>query len=483
MTDSIFVGTDDSGTRQSLLLKMGNRHGLIAGATGTGKTVTLQILTEGFSKAGVPVFAADVKGDLSGISQAGSEIHKLHDKLLSRAEKIGLDDYVYEAMPTIFWDLYGRQGHPVRATISEMGPVLLSRLMSLNETQEGILTIAFELADDENMLLLDLKDLRALLNYISDNRQAVSREYGNVSSQSVGAIMRALLVLEREGAEQFFAEPALKLSDFMRTDEDGRGGVSILAADELINSPRLYSTFLLWLLSELFEELPEVGDPDKPVFVFFFDEAHLLFEDAPKALIEKVEMVARLIRSKGVGVYFITQNPADVPDDILGQLGNRVQHALRAYTPRDQKALKAAANTFRPNPRFKSVEAIPDLGVGEALVSTLESKGAPSMVERTLVRPPSSRLGPLKPAERKAVMQDSPLFGIYEAKIDRNSAFEMLNQRAETKAAEEAQIEEQKGRAKGRGRRKAGGDYRGDDLAPMWQTQHKRSVALENQHD
>ncbi len=443
MTDSIFVGTDDSGTRQSLLLKMGNRHGLIAGATGTGKTVTLQILTEGFSKAGVPVFAADVKGDLSGISQAGSEIHKLHDKLLSRAEKIGLDDYVYEAMPTIFWDLYGRQGHPVRATISEMGPVLLSRLMSLNETQEGILTIAFELADDENMLLLDLKDLRALLNYISDNRQAVSREYGNVTSQSVGAIMRALLVLEREGAEQFFAEPALKLSDFMRTDEDGRGGVSILAADELINSPRLYSTFLLWLLSELFEELPEVGNPDKPVMVFFFDEAHLLFKRAPDTLIDKIEQVARLIRSKGVGVFFVTQNPMDIPDSVLSQLGNRVQHALRAYTPKEQKAVRAAAGSFRENPDFDTEEVITELGVGEALVSLLDGKGVPGMVGRTLIRPPASRLGPATKAERKKVMSGSPVKGVYDKTVDRESAYEILEKKA-VKAAEAAKKEPEK---------------------------------------
>lgn len=346
MTDSIFVGTDDSGKRHNLLLKLANRHGLIAGATGTGKTVTLQILTEGFSKAGVPVFAADVKGDLSGLSQAGSPDHKLHDKLLSRADKIGLDDYVYDAMPTIFWDLFGRQGHPVRATISEMGPVLLSRLMTLNATQEGILTIAFELADDKQMLLLDLKDLRALLNYISDNRADISREYGNVTSQSVAAIMRSLLVLEREGAEQFFAEPALKLSDFMRTDTDGRGAVSILAADELINSPRLYSTFLLWLLSELFEELPEVGNPDKPVMVFFFDEAHLLFKRAPDALIDKIEQVARLIRSKGVGIYFVTQNPMDIPDSVLGQLGNRIQHALR-------RAAFAKTLTLIPKPLLR----------------------------------------------------------------------------------------------------------------------------------
>ena len=441
MSDYIFVGTDDSGTRQNLRLDMANRHGLIAGATGTGKTVTLQILTEGFSNAGVPVFAADVKGDLSGISQAGSADHKLHDKLHSRAQKIGLDDYVYQAMPTIFWDLYGRQGHPVRATISEMGPVMLSRLMDLNDTQEGILTIAFELADDENMLLLDLKDLRALLNFISDNRDEISREYGNVTSQSVAAIMRKLLVLEREGAEQFFAEPALKLADLMRTDEDGRGGVSILAADELINSPRLYSTFLLWLLSELFEELPEVGNPDKPVMVFFFDEAHLLFKRAPDTLIDKIEQVARLIRSKGVGIYFVTQNPMDIPDAVLGQLGNRIQHALRAYTPKEQKAVRAAATSFRENPDFDTEAVITDLGVGEALVSVLDGKGVPGVVGRTLVRPPASRLGPATKAERKKVMAGSPVKGVYDETIDRESAYEILEAKA-VKAAEQAKKSE-----------------------------------------
>lgn len=471
--ETLFIGGGgpDYGTPQELLLRFGNRHGLIAGATGTGKTVSLQILAEGFSKAGVPVFMADVKGDLAGLSMAGSHEHKLHDKLIERATTIGFDDYGYEDFPVVFWDLFGKQGHPVRATVSEMGPLLLARLLDLNETQEGVLNIAFALADDQGMLLLDLKDLRSMLNHIGENASELSTSYGYVTKASVGAIQRRLLVLEQQGGKKFFGEPALELKDMIATNNRGEGRINILAADKLVNSPNLYATFLLWLLSELFEELPEVGDPDKPVFVFFFDEAHLLFEDAPKALIEKVEMVARLIRSKGVGVYFITQNPADVPDDILGQLGNRVQHALRAYTPRDQKALKAAADTFRANPDFKAVEAIPDLGTGEALVSTLSEKGAPSVVQRTLIRPPSSRLGPIKAAERKAVMQDSPVFGIYEDTIDRKSAFEMLAQRAEAKAADEAEIEERKGRAKGRGRRKAGGDYRGDDLAPMWQTE------------
>ncbi len=429
MNNSIFIGADTDGKRQELLFKLANRHGLIAGATGTGKTVTLQILTEGFSKAGIPVFAADVKGDLSGLSQAGSTSHKLHDKLLARADKIGLETYSYAAMPTIFWDLYGKQGHPIRTTISDMGPTLLARLMELNETQEGILIIAFELADDQDMLLLDMKDLRALLNHISDNKDAISRAYGNVTSQSVGAIMRSLLKLERAGADEFFGEPALKLSDLMRVNDDGRGQVSILAADKLINSPALYSTFLLWLLSELFEELPEIGNPDKPKMVFFFDEAHLLFQDAPKALVQKIEQVARLIRSKGVGVYFVTQNPADIPDSVLGQLGNRIQHALRAYTPKEQKSVRAAASSFRENPAFDTEQVISDLGVGEALVSLLDAKGIPSIVGRTLIRPPASRLGPATKTERKAIIADSPVGGIYDDAIDRESAYEILEDR------------------------------------------------------
>ena len=358
-----------------------------------------------------------------------STSHKLHDKLLARADKIGLETYSYAAMPTIFWDLYGKQGHPIRTTISDMGPTLLARLMELNETQEGILIIAFELADDQDMLLLDMKDLRALLNHISDNKDAISREYGNVTSQSVGAIMRSLLKLERAGADEFFGEPALKLSDLMRVNDDGRGQVSILAADKLINSPALYSTFLLWLLSELFEELPEIGNPDKPKMVFFFDEAHLLFQDAPKALVQKIEQVARLIRSKGVGVYFVTQNPADIPDSVLGQLGNRIQHALRAYTPKEQKSVRAAASSFRKNPAFDTEQVISDLGVGEALVSLLDAKGIPSIVGRTLIRPPASRLGPATKTERKAIIADSPVGGIYDDAIDRESAYEILEDR------------------------------------------------------
>ena len=454
MKNAIFVGTDSDDKKQYLLLPLANRHGLIAGATGTGKTVTLQILSEGFSKAGVPVFAADVKGDLSGVSQSGSENHKLHDKLLQRAMKIGLGDYDYEDMPTIFWDLYGEKGHPVRTTISEMGPTLLSRLMGLTETQEGILTIAFELADDDGMLLLDMKDLRSLLTYMSDTREEVSRKYGNVTTQSVAAIQRELLKLERAGAEEFFAEPALELADLMRVDENGKGIVNILAADELINSPALYSTFLLWLLSELFEELPEVGNPDKPKMVFFFDEAHLLFDDSPKALVDKIEQVARLIRSKGVGIYFVTQSPADIPDSVLGQLGNRIQHALRAYTPKEQKSIRAAASSFRENPSFDTEEVITDLGVGEALVSMLDAKGVPGIVGRTLIRPPASRLGPATASERKAMIAASDLRDKYEETIDRESAYEQLEGKAASREKEEAKAEEKEVKAKAKAKPK-----------------------------
>jgi DNA helicase HerA-like ATPase len=456
MSDSIFIGgadVDGNGQpngAQRLLLNRANRHGIIAGATGTGKTVTLQILSEGFSKAGVPVFCADVKGDLSGICIAGTPEHKLHPKLVSRAEKIGFDDYGYEATPTVFWDVFGEKGHPVRTTISDMGPLLLARLMDLSEAQEGVLVVAFEYADDEGMLLLDLKDLRKLLNHMGDKevRDALSREYGNVAPQSLGAIQRRLLVLEREGAEQFFGEPALDLKDFMRTTRDGRGVVNILDSTKLINSPRLYSTFLLWLLSELFERLPEVGDPDKPKMVFFFDEAHLLFNDAPRALLEKVEQVVRLIRSKGVGIYFVTQNPRDLPDTVLAQLGNRIQHALRAYTPSERKGVKAAAQSFRENPNFDSEEVITDLGTGEALVSTLDEKGAPGIVQRTLIRPPSSRLGPATDTERKAEMQDSPVLGIYDDAVDRESAYEILLEREEDAADAAEQRAKEEERAK-----------------------------------
>ena len=435
-------GGKDYAVPQELILKYANRHGLIAGATGTGKTVSLQILAESFSDAGVPVFLSDVKGDLSGLAAAGSPAHKLHDKLISRAGKIGFHDYDYYDFPVTFWDLFGEKGHPVRTTISEMGPLLLARLMELSPAQEGILNIAFRIADDQGLLLLDLKDLRALLVWMGENANDLTLEYGYVKAATIGTIQRSLLVLENQGGTAFFGEPALDLADMMSQTPGGKGRINVLAADKLMQSPRLYATFLMWLLSELFENLPEVGDPDRPKFVFFFDEAHLLFEDAPKSLIQKVEQVARLIRSKGVGVYFITQSPDDVPDDILGQLGNRIQHALRAFTPRDQRALRMAADTFRPNPDFNTADAIRDVGVGEALVSTLEKKGAPSMVQRTLIRPPSSRLGPIDAKERAEVIAHSHLAGIYEETKDRESAFEILRARAEA-AAREAEEAEQ----------------------------------------
>ncbi len=443
MENSIFIGGGgpDYATKQGLTLKYANRHGLIAGATGTGKTVTLQILAEGFSAAGVPVFLSDVKGDLSGLAASGSADFKLHQAFTDRAATIGFDDYSYGAFPVTFWDLFGKKGHPVRTTVAEMGPLLMSRLLELSEAQEGILNIAFRLADEDNLPLLDLKDLQSLLVWTGENRADLSLRYGNISVQSIGAIQRRLLVLENQGASNFFGEPALELADIMQTDADGRGRINILAADTLMSSPRLYATFLLWLLSELFEELPEVGDPDKPKLVFFFDEAHLLFDDAPKALVDKVEQVARLIRSKGVGVYFITQNPADVPEDILGQLGNRVQHALRAFTARDRKNLRMAAETYRENPRFETEDAIREVGVGEAVTSMLMKKGVPGIVERTLIRPPSSKLGPLDDTTRDAVINASPLAGKYETPHDRNSAYEMLRARAD-KAAAQAEIAE-----------------------------------------
>ena len=442
--ERVFIGSafDDDGKplKQWLNLPYANRHGLITGATGTGKTVTLQILAEGLSAHGVPVFAADVKGDLAGISQPGEP----KDFLLERAKKIGFDDYDFHGNPTIFWDLFGEQGHPVRTTISEMGPLMLSRLMNLTEAQEGALNIAFRIADEEGLLLLDLEDLQALLKDLAARAKELTTEYGNIDKRTIGAIQRRLLVLEEQGAEQFFGEPALDIRDFMRTTRDGRGYINILAADRLMRSPRLYATFLLWLLSELFEELPEVGDPDKPKLVFFFDEAHLLFDEAPKALVEKIEQVVKLIRSKGVGVFFVTQNPLDVPDAVLAQLGNRIQHALRAYTPREQRAVKAAAETFRQNPKFDTAEVITQLGVGEALVSTLERKGVPSMVQRTLIRPPSSRMGPITEAERKQVINNSPVFGLYEEEINRESAYEILKKRAEERERQRAEEEARK---------------------------------------
>jgi hypothetical protein len=433
---SILIGKGD--TPQFLDLGLANRHGLIAGATGTGKTVSLQVLAEGFSAHGVPVFVADVKGDLSGISQAGTPNPKLDE----RVRAVGLTDYRQRGFPTVFWDLFGDQGHRVRATVSEMGPVLLARLLGLNETQEGVLAVAFEVADDQGLLLLDLKDLRALMNFVGERATELSLLYGRVSTSSVGAIQRKLLMLEQQGGDHFFGEPALDIQELMRTDLSGQGIINVLAADRLMSEPRLYATFLLWLLSELFEELPEVGDPPQPRLVFFFDEAHLLFEEAPKALVDKVEQVVRLIRSKGVGVYFCTQNPLDIPDDVLGQLGNRLQHALRAFTPRDQRAVRAAAETFRANPKLDVNEAITQLGVGEALVSTLHDKGEPSIVERTLICPPCSRIGPATAEERHMVMSRSPVAGRYDQAVDRESAHEVLKQRAERTAAEAAAAQE-----------------------------------------
>ena len=435
----IYLGT--STRPEYLSLKYGNRHGLVTGATGTGKTVSLQVLAEGFSAAGVPVFAADIKGDLSGVVKNGP----IQDWQTKRAQEIGFSDYANAGFPVIFWDLFGKQGHPVRATVSEMGPVLLSRILDLNDTQEGVLNIAFRVADEEGLLLLDLKDLRALLADLQQRAQEISGRYGNVTTASIGAIQRALLVLEEQGADNFFGERALDIADLMRTDTDGRGFISILAADQLMQSPRLYATFLLWLLSELFEELPEVGDPDKPKMVFFFDEAHLLFDDAPKALIDKVEQVVKLIRSKGVGVYFVTQNPVDIPETVLAQLSNRIQHALRAYTPREQKAVKVAAETFRPNPDFSTEEVITQLGIGEALVSVLEDKGVPSMVGRTLIRPPSAQVGPIEPGERQGVLANSPVGGLYDTVLDRESAFEVLQKRARERqlAEERSRLEEE----------------------------------------
>ena len=433
-------GGEGYGEQQRLLLGMGNRHGLIAGATGTGKTVTLQILAEQFSAAGVPVFLSDIKGDVSGMAAAGSPEAKPHESFAKRAATIGID-LTYRAMPVTFWDLFGEQGHPVRATVAEMGPLLLSRLMGLTDVQEGVLNVAFKVADEQGLPILDLTDLQALLIWCGQNARDLSLQYGNVTSASVGAIQRALLVLENQGGHLLFGEPALQLADLMRRTEDGRGMVNILAADRLMSSPRLYATFLLWLLSELFEELPEVGNPEKPVLVFFFDEAHLLFADAPKALVEKVEQVARLIRSKGVGIYFITQNPADVPDSVLGQLGNRVQHALRAFTAKDRKDLEKAAQTYRDNPRFATVDAIRDVGTGEAVTSMLDRKGVPLMVERTLIRPPESQLGPLDPALRAAVIAGSPMGTKYAERVDRESAQEMLARRA-AEAAAEAEVAE-----------------------------------------
>jgi len=414
---SIFIGANAAGLRQQLELKRANRHGLIAGATGTGKTVTIQGIIDGFSAAGVPCFVADVKGDLSGLAMAGSPTSKMHEIFAARAKEIGYDDWSYADNPVQFWDLYGEQGHPIRTTVSEMGPLLLSRLMDLNEVQEGVLTIAFTVADKDGMLLLDLDDLQAMLVSCGERADELTTMYGNITKQSIGTIQRALLQLRSQGGEHFFGEPALAMADFIGLDDKGRGIVNILAADKLMASPKLYSTFLLWLMSELFEHLPEVGDPEKPVLVFFFDEAHLLFDAAPKALLEKIEQVVRLIRSKGVGVYFITQSPADVPEVVLGQLGNRVQHALRAFTPHDQKAVAIAAETMRPNPKIDIGRAITELAVGEALVSTLDEKGSPTVTERAWIVPPASQIGPIADADR------SPKFAQADA---RSSIFRLV---------------------------------------------------------
>ena len=414
----------------ALLPALANRHGLITGATGTGKTVTLQTLAQAFSGIGVPVFMADVKGDLSGLAKAGGE----HPKVAERIKSLGVD-VKFEACPVVFWDVFGASGHPVRATISDMGPLLLARMLNLNETQEGVLSLVFRIADDNGLLLLDAKDLRAMLQYVGENASQFTTEYGNVSAASIGAIQRGLLAIESQGADRFFGEPMLDIAELMQTDGRGRGVVNILAADKLLNSPRLYSTFLLWMLSELFEHLPEVGDPEKPKLVFFFDEAHLMFNEAPKALLEKIEQMVRLIRSKGVGVFFVTQNPLDIPESVLGQLGNRVQHALRAFTPKDQKAVKSAAETLRPNPKLKVDQVITELAVGEALVSLLDDKGRPNMVQRAFIVPPGSKVGPIDAAERSRVVQSSTLFGHYEKAIDRDSAYEKLKGRAEEKHA------------------------------------------------
>ena len=441
----IYLGLGADGSRQTLLLGRSNRHGLIAGATGTGKTVTLQGIAESFSAAGVPVFVADVKGDLSGIAMPGSPTFKHADKLESRAKELGITDYAYSDNPVIFWDLYGEQGHPIRTTVSEMGPLLLSRLLDLNETQEGVLQIIFRYADENGMLLLDFEDLSALLAWANENASELSGKYGNVTKPSVGSIQRQLLSFEAQGADNFFGEPALEIGDFLKVDDQGRGYVNVLAADKLMRSPKLYATFLLWLLAELFESLPEVGDPEKPRLVFFFDEAHLLFDDAPKALQDTIENVVRLIRSKGVGVFFVTQNPIDIPEEVAGQLGNRVQHALRAFTPRDQRAIKAAAETFRINPKLDVEAAITELKVGEALISTLDEDGAPTVVERTLIVPPRSRLGPVSPKERAIIQSISPLDGKYDTRVDRESAAEVLATKAADAAATAVEVEE-KGR-------------------------------------
>jgi DNA helicase HerA-like ATPase len=439
MTHNLLVGKGEN--ELFILPKMANRHGLVAGATGTGKTVTLQVLAENFSRIGVPVFLSDVKGDLSGISKPGKE----NPKITERINTIGISDFIFNGSPVTFWDVFGEQGHPLRTTISEMGPLLLSRLLDLNETQSGVLSLIFRIADDDGLLLLDMKDLRSILQYAGENASEFTTEYGRTSRASVGAIQRKLLALEDQGGEIFFGEPALNLDDFLQTDENGNGIINILAGNKLMGSPKIYATFLLWLLSELFEQLPEAGDPEIPKLVFFFDEAHLFFDNAPKALLEKIEQVTRLIRSKGVGIYFVSQNPLDIPDEVLGQLGNRIQHALRAYTPRDQKAVRAAAQAFRTNPKLETEKAITELGVGEALISFLDEKGRPNMVEQALIRPPFSQIGPIDFEERKRIIQSSLVYGYYEKSVDRESAYEMLKKKAE-QAPKPAPVPEKKPR-------------------------------------
>ncbi len=422
------------GTKDCFLLpRMANRHGLVAGATGTGKTVTLQVMAEHFSRIGVPVFAPDIKGDLAGLSRPGTSTPKVNERI----QKLGLKEFCFNASPAVFWDIYGQQGHPVRTTVSDMGPLLLSRMLDLNEVQSGVLSLIFKVADDSGLLLLDMKDLRAMLQYAGDNADEFETEYGRISAASVGTIQRALLALETQGGDRLFGEPALDLDDFLRTDAKGRGMVNILAADKLMLAPKVYATFLLWLMAEVYERMPEVGDLDKPRLVFFFDEAHLLFTDAPEPLMDKILQIMRLIRSKGVGIYFVTQNPGDVPDIVLGQLGNRVQHALRAFTPRDQKAVRAAAETMRPNPKVDVEKVIGELAVGEALVSFLDEQGQPGMVERALVLPPEGRIGPIEPEERRMLIQESALQGRYEREVDRESAYELLKKRAEARVPDE----------------------------------------------
>jgi DNA helicase HerA-like ATPase len=429
MADPILIAKDNE--EIYLLPKMSNRHGLIAGATGTGKSVTLRVMAEAFSKLGIPVFMADVKGDLAGICQSGGD----NPKVAERVAQFAFGDFTYTAFPVMFWDVFGEQGHPLRTTISEMGPLLLTRILNLNDTQGGVLSLVFKVADDNGMLLLDLKDLRSMLQFVADNAKSLTTQYGNVSAASVGAIQRRLLEIEQQGGDKFFGEPALDLDDMMQTGDEGHGFINILAADKLMQSPKLYATFLLWMLSELYERLPEVGDVDKPKMVFFFDEAHLLFDDAPDVLLQKIEQVVRLIRSKGIGVYFVSQNPLDIPDVVLGQLGNRVQHALRAFTPRDQKAVKAAATTFRQNPEINVEAAITELGVGEALVSMLDEKGTPGIVRRALIAPPHSKLGAITTDQRQKVIQSSIVAGHYENAVDRESAYEMLKEKAQQTAA------------------------------------------------